>query len=363
MSALKRRAQIILWLPYTMILAVVAATTPISPSEAYLFFQAETTPTTLLMHWGDAVISSELGLRLFFLVLGYLNLSLFYAVTAHFFSEREERLLALYFYAMLPGVIVSTVLANDAVIIAFLVLLFLYFYLHQQRLLSLFPLLFLGLAHWSALYFYLLLMLYGLFQKEKWIFLNAAIAVLFFFVLGARVPEPVSGNYLFEMLGNDATIFSPLLFIYFFYALYGTLWRGERNVLWYISFGALIISLVLSLQERVRITDFSAYLMLGIIVAVHTYLGSLKVRLKRFRKSHRISFWVVAISLLTSSLAMVLHQPIYRLLGEKNYPIVASVYSPYDRAVRLKKSGKKCVQESRQKVLYQMRYYGLNKCF
>ena len=348
---------------YTVTLVTVAATTPISPSEAYLFFQAETTPTIRLMHWGNNLLSNELGLRLFFLILGCFNIYLFYAITAYFFSEKKDRFLTLYFYLMLPGVIASTVLANDAVVITFLVLLFLYFYLHKQLVFSLPPLFLLGFVHWSALYFYITLMLYGLFQKEKWVFLSAMIATVLYFLLGIEMPEPVAGNHVFEMLGIYATIFSPLLFIYLFYALYRTLLRGERDLLWYISFGALIISLALSLQERIKITDFSAYLMLGIAVAVHSYLGSLRVRLKRFRKSYRVFFVIVTLSLIVSSFAMLLHQPIYRLLGKKYYPIVASVYEPYDRAVRLKSEGQKCVKESKQKVLYQMRYYGLTKCF
>jgi len=363
MPIFEEKIHSIFLLLYLSTLLVVAATTPISPSEAYLFFQENTTPTVLLMHWGDFLLQNELGLRLFFLLLGSFNIYLFYAVTAYFFRKKEDRLLALYFYVLLPGVIISTVLANDAVVIAFLVLLFVYFYLRRQVAFSLLPLFLLGFVHWSALYFYMVLMLYGLFQKERWVFLGAAIATVLYLLAGIDMPEPVSGNYFFEMLGIDATIFSPLLFVYLFYALYRVLLRGERSLLWYISFGALVISLILSLQERIKITDFSAYLMLGMMVAVQTYLGSLKVRLKRFRRGYHLFFVVIASSLIISSLMMLFHQPIYRLLGKKYYPLVASVYEPYDRAVKLKSDGEKCVKESKQKVLYQMRYYGLNKCF
>ena len=316
-----------------------------------------------LMHWGNALISNELGLRLFFLLLGCVNACLFYTITAFYFDKKKDRLLALFFYLMLPGVIVSTVLANDAAVITFLVLLFLYLYLHEKPMASLLPLSLLGLVHWSALYFYIVLMLYGLFQKRKAIFLSATAAILLFVAAGTTIPDPIPGNYFFETLGIGATIFSPLLFIYFFYALYRTLLRGERNLLWYISFGALMISLGLSLQERIKITDFSAYLMPSIIIAIHTYLGSLRVHLKPFQQRYKLSFRLIALSLLLSSLSLVLHQPIYRLLGETYYPVVAPVYVPYDKAKKLKTNGEDCVKESRQKVLYQMRYYGLKKCF
>ena len=363
MPELKGYSHTIFLLFYVLTLLAVAATTPISPSEAYLFFQEGMTPTTFLMHLGDTLVSGELGLRIFFLLLGCLNAYLFYALTAYTFDKKKDRYLALYFYLMLPGVIVSTVLANDAVIIAFLTLLFLYFHFRGYSALSLVPLLLLGFVHWSALYLYLTLILYGLFQKEKWVFLHAFMATAFYFLVGTEMSGGASGNHFFEALGIYATIFSPFLFIYLFYALYRTLLRGERSLWWYISFGALSISLVLSLQERIKVTDFSAYLMLGIVVAVDTYLGSLKVRLKRFQKSYRLFFWIITFSLIASSLMMLLHQPIYRFFGKKYYPVVASVYEPYDKAMKLKTTGKKCVKESKQKVLYQMRYYGLNKCF
>jgi len=348
---------------YALVLLTVAATTPISPSEAYLFYQDQMTPTTVLMHWGDALLPNELGLRLFFLLLGALNAYLFYLISSIVFQKREDRFLTLFFYLMLPGVIISTVLANDAVLVTALVLLFLYAYLHKKQTLSFLPLLLLSLVHWSALYFYMILMLYGLFQKEKQIFLAAVSAVLFYLLLGIERPEPVPGNHFFEMLGIYATIFSPLLFVYLFYALYRTLLRGSRDLLWYISFGALVISLILSLQERVKVTDFSAYLMLGIIVAVRTYLESLNVRLRRFQKSYRLFFGIVMIPLFVSVFTMILHQPIYRILGKRYYPVVAPVYVPYDNALALKKRGKKCTETSTRKVLYQMRYYGLEKCF
>ncbi len=363
MPVSKGSFQTIFLLLYGLILIVVAATTPVSPSEAYLFFQKEATLTVLLMHWGSFVVANELGMRLFFLIFGFANAYLLYEITADFFTKREERLLALDFYLMLPGVIVSTVLANDAVIIAFLVLLFLYLHMRGKSILSLFPLLLLAFVHWSALYFYMTLVLYGLFQKRREVFWVAAAAIMLYMMLGVSMPEPTPGNHFFEMLGIYATIFSPLLFVYLFYALYRTLLRGEKGLLWYISFGALIISLVLSLQERVKITDFSAYLMPGIIIAVHSYLGSLKVRLRHFQKGYRISFAIIVSSLILSSMTMLLHQPIYRIFGSKYYPLVASVYEPYDRAQKLKSNGEKCVEESRQKVLYQMRYYGLGKCF
>ena len=363
MRLTKGYARILLLLCYILMLGLVAHTTPISPSEAHLFFQDKTTVATFLMHLGQGLIPGELGFRLPFLFLGFLNALLFYAVAASFFSREDDRTLALIFYLLLPGVVISSVLANDTLIITSMVLLFLYFYLGGYRLISLLPFFFLSLVHWSALYFYMTMMLYGLFQKKRWIFLASVAALGVYFLIGIEIPQNHSKSYFFELLGIYATIFSPLLFIYLFYALYRTLLRGERDIIWYISFGALVISLGLSLQERIKITDFSSYLMLGMIVTVRTYHSSLRVRLKCFQSDYRVLFWVVTVSLIVSTLSILLHQPIYRLVGKVNYSIVSPVYEPYDKVKKLKHEGKSCVEDFRKKTSDQMKYYGLNKCF
>jgi hypothetical protein len=315
------------------------------------------------MHGGQTLLPGELGFRLPFLLLGFLNAVLFYKITAYSFSKEEDRATVLFFYLVLPGVIISTVLANDAVIIASLVLLFLFFYLKGDIFLSFVPLLLLSLVHWSALYFYMIIMLYGLFQKERWIFLASIAALVFYALVGINAPQSSTQSHFLELLGIYAMIFSPLLFLYLFYALYRTLLRGQKDLVWYLSFGALVISLGLSLQERIKITDFSAYLMLGMIVAVRTYYHSLRVRLRVFRYGYRVLFWLVTVSLMISTFSILLHQPIYRMIGKTNYAVVAPVYEPYDRVKRLQSEGKTCLKELDRKVRYQMRYYGLNKCF
>jgi len=348
---------------YISILILVAATTPITPSEAYLFYQKEMTATTLLMHAGQYLVSNELGMRLFFLCLGFLNGMLFYAIMPTFFSREEDRRLATLFYLLLPGVVTSTLLANDAVVIASQVLLFLFLYLRERRLLSLVPLFLLSFVHWSALYFYMILFLYGIFQKKGWVAFVSFSLMPFSLFFSPGMPQEEQGNYFIELLGIDVMIFSPLFFIYLFYALYRTLLRGKRELLWYISFGALILSFGLSLQARIKITDFSAYMMLGTAVAIQTYLVSYRVRLPLFRSGYRLLFRVVFLSLVLSTLSIILHRPLYRLLGKIRYPVVAPVYEPFDKAKTLKRKDKDCTAEPQGKALYQLRYYGVKKCF
>jgi len=348
---------------YAVILGVVAATTPISPSEAHLFYSEPVTLVTLMMHTGESVLPGVFGMRLPFLILGVINGTLFYHLAGYHFRNSRDRWIALFFYLMLPGIVISSTLANTVVPISTLLLLFLLLYYRRATHLALIPFLLLSCLHWSVLYFYMLMLLYSLFQKERWLFVASVAGVLCYLLVGMPLPESSGENHFLEMLSINVMIFSPWLFLYLFYALYRTLLSGERDLIWYLSFGMMIIALVLSLQMRIRITDFSAYMMPGVIVAVRTYYRSLRVRLPIFRRRYRILFWIVTVSLIVSTLALLLHQPIYRWAGATYYRFVVPVYEPYDKALQLHSEGKSCLGKIRRKYRDQMRYYQIDRCF
>jgi len=348
---------------YAVSLLLLSATTPITPREAYLYFEDSAGVVSSLMHAGEYFFAREFGSRLFFLGTALLNAFLFYKITPYFFEKKEDRLLALFFYLMLPGVILSSVLANIAVLVSLAILLFLYSYLSGHKWIAILPLVFLGFLHWSALYIYAILLLYGLFQKKKEIFLLAIGALICYTFLGSPPSLGDSRNHFLEIFGIYAMVFSPPLFIYLFYALYRGLLRGDRDLLWYFSFGALFVSLALSFQARIRITDFGSYLMLGVIPILRIYHSSLRVRLPVFQHRYKVLFWIVTSGLLLSASSLIFHQPLYALMGQERYPLLAPIYEPYKRAKGMYGAGKICWKKSDRKMKYQMKYYGCNKCF
>ena len=61
---------------YICAVLYLATTTPISPHEAKIFYMSEDLVSTL-MHWGDDLLGGFIGLRFFFLLSGFLTISLF----------------------------------------------------------------------------------------------------------------------------------------------------------------------------------------------------------------------------------------------------------------------------------------------
>jgi len=348
---------------YFLILVALAITTPITPSEARLFFDPIDRPTQFLIQAGYSLSHTEFGLRSAFLLLGAINTLLYYQITAYFFSRRGDRYLVMMIYLSLPGVIASTVMASDAIIISTLILLFVYGFLKSNWWMTTIPLLLLSSVHWSSYILYLGLMLYAFSTHSRRLFAISTLSLILYLIFGIHAPDLGSRSYFLDIFGMYAAVFSPLLFIYLFYVLSRILLRGGRDIVWYISFMSLIVSMLLSLKFRIKIIDFSPYIMLGIIPVVHVYYGSLRVRMRRFQGGYRVIFWITVSTLWLSSLSIVLHQPIYRLVGAESYSIVAPVYEPYDRANRLKAEGKSCVDDIRERSLHQMRYYGIERCF
>lgn len=351
------------FLLYFAVLVTVAITTPITPSEARLFFQPVDNVVSFLMQAGYSISDSEFGLRLFFILLGIVNALLYYKITDYFFKKQDDRYLTLAVYLMLPGIIASTVLVNDAIIISTLVSFFIYGFLRKYWIVASLALLALSFIHWSVLILFSTLILYSFFIKNRQLFYISALAFCLYFLVGIDIPRIEQTSHLFELLSVYATVFSPLFYIYVFYSLYRVLLRGPRDIVWYISFTALMLSLLFSFWHKINIVDFSPYIMIAVIVAIRTYYNSLRVRMRRFQGGYRLIFWIVTVSLILSSFSAIFHQPIYRLVGKVNYSIVAPVYEPYDRAKALRSEGKNCTDNISRRAVHQMRYYGIKRCF
>lgn len=349
---------------YYLGLSALAMTTPITASEARLFFEPDVgSPTLFLIHLGYRLIPSEFGIRLPFLILGGISALLYYKITYYFFKRQDDRYLSLAIYLFLPGVIASTVLASDAVIISALLLLFIYAFLRESWSIVVVSLPLLAFVHWSAWVLYMALIIYSYFTADKRLFIVSLLSGVVYILFGVPTPDTGARSYLLDVFGMSVAVLSPLLFLYIFYALYRVLLRGGRNIVWYISFVGLLASLLLSLFYRVKITDFSSYIMIGVITSVQVYYGSLRVRMIRFQKAYKRTFCIVVTALMITSMLIVLHKPLYRIAGKTYYPIVAPIYEPYDRACKLKAQGKNCANYISQRSLHQMRYYGIERCF
>jgi len=347
---------------YVCAVFYLAATTPISAHEANIFYESTNIVSTL-MHWGDASIGGFLGIRIFSLLFGFLSIALFYELSRRYFSKRADAYLSTTIFMFLPGILTATTLVNEAILVLPLVLYFVLMYERDSFFSLPFVMLALFFIHEASIIFFAALLLYGLVHKDKKLSIFSAAFLIAFVYLakGIEIGGGPSGHFV-EIFGLYATVFSPLLFLYFFYAMYRILLREKKTLLWYISFTALAFSLLLSIRQRVYITDFAPYVTIAIILMLDVFNNSVRVRLPEFQKRYKRAFYVVVGFLGLSVSIIVFHQMFFFILKDSSQHFAKRIYQPYLLAQELKSEGIDCYDGAHGREIYQLRYYNIHPC-
>lgn len=347
---------------YTAVVFYLAATTPISPHEAKVLFTSNDV-VAYSMQWGQHLSDTFLGLRLVFLFSGFLSIVLFYLLSKSIFPKPEEVYLSTVIFMLLPGLLTGMALANIAIIVLPVVLLFVLMYEKGYFWILPFLMLLLFFIHEASIIFFIAVLIYAISEKDKRLMVVSMAFLLAFIYLskGIVIGGRPSGHFM-EIFGLYASLFSPFLFIYFFYALYRILLRGRKNLLWYISFTALAFSLLLSIRQRIHITDFAPYVMIAIPLMLSTFYSSLRVRLPQFQRPYRFGFYFIMTSLFISALVIITHQFTYYQTGQHYKHFAKRIYGPYDKVRELREKGIECYDTQGVRNRYQFHYYGMPVC-
>ena len=347
---------------YVCAVLYLAISTPISPHEAKIFYTSEDL-VSKLMHWGDSLLGGVIGLRLFFVLLGFVTIVLFYELSRRHFYKREDAYLATTLFMFLPGILTAVSLANVAILVLPLVLSFVLMYERKSYWSLPFVMLALFFIHEASIIFFVALLLYSVIHKDKKLGILSATFLFAFVYLakGIEIGGRPSGHFA-EVFGLYASVFSPLLFLYFFYAMYRILLREKKTLLWYISFTALAFSLLLSIRQRIYITDFAPYVTISIIVMLDVFNNSVRVRLPEFQTRYKRGFYVVLGFLALSASVIIFHKVTYELMENPKKHFAKRIYEPYYLAKQLKKDEVPCYEGARGRERYQLLYYDVLLC-
>lgn len=353
---------------YTLFIFYIASvlylsiSTPISPHEAKLFYTSTEMPS-LLMHWGAYFFEGFFGLRVFFVFFGFLTIYLFYKVSRLYLVEKKDSYMATTLFMFLPGVLTATILVNISIVVLPLVLFFILMY-EKNHFWSL-PLVMgiLFMLHDASIIFFVALVIYSIIYRDHKLLFFASLFLLAFilFAKGIEIGGRPSGHFV-DIFGLYATVFSPLVFLYFFYTMYRILLREKKTLLWYISFTALAFSLLLSIRQRVYITDFAPYVTIAIILMLQVYNDSVRVRLKVFQKRYYRTFKIVIASLMLSVVIIVFHKPLFYLSTNPSTHFAKRIYKPYILAQELHSNGIECYDDAHGRERYQLKYYKIVPC-
>lgn len=259
---------------------------------------------------------------------------------------------------LLPGVNSAALLVNESIIVVFGTLLYLYLYKLREKEHYLLLVLFLFIDNSFAILF-LALFFYSLNKKDN---VLLVISLTLFGLSMSLYGFEVNGSprgYFLDTFAIYATIFSPILFLYFFYSLYRIGLKWEKDLYWYIAMTALGLSLIFSLRQKIAIDDFAPFVVIAIPIMVKLFIHSLRVRLKEFRNVHYIILRVTLSVLIVSFLILIFNKTFYLYIKEPVSHIAHDHYVAKELAIALKELDIKAITTNDKKLAIRLEFYGI----
>lgn len=333
----------------------------ISYDEAYTFFNGNDLVHYLAVYSTQLLGQSDFALRLPFMLLHLVSIILLYKIGKLFLKKRIDRIVSVAIYAFLPGVNGVALLVNSGIVVIFFSLLFTYLYLKEWKVASHIVLIICLFVDNSFAIFYIALFVYALMKRKTdllivTLILFSASMYLYGFDTGGK-PR----GYFIDTLGVYAIVFSPLLFLYFVYAMYRILIKEEKNLLWYISFFSLVVSLLLSLRQKLLLEDFAPFVVLSVPLMVKVFFNSYRVRLPAFRKLHTFFFVLVLITLFTNTMLSFFNKPLYALMNEPSRHFAINYNIAKELATELKARDIHKVITKDDKMALRLKFYNIER--
>ncbi|MDD5399912.1 MAG: hypothetical protein PHQ93_01815 [Sulfurimonas sp.] len=304
---------------------------------------------------------NDFALRFPMIAMHLLSVILLFEISKNYLKIERNRLWLLLVFILLPGVMSSAIIVNSAGLILFALLLFVYVYEKYSIKSTYFLLTFYMLIDGSFAILFMTLALFSLYKKERNYFLfNLILFLASLFIYGIDTHGSPKG-YFIDSIGIYAAIFSPLIFIYLFYALYRRFLTKDFDMLWFISTVAFIFSLLLSFRQRINIEYFAPYVILALPLVAQTFEHSYMVRLNIFRKKYRWAFIISLSFLLVNSLVVFFNKYLYQVVEAPKKHFSYKMHIAKELSKELKNRGIHCV-DTDTKMQKRLEFYGVTKC-
>ena len=303
---------------------------------------------------------NDIALRLPFIMFYALSVLLMFKLTENYFRYEKDRFIAIWIFMILPGVISASLLVNSAIMVIFFTLLYLYMYQKNAKHSYLLLVFFLFVDNSFAI-LYLALFFYSFKnQDKKLMYFSMIFFILSMYVYGFSTDGKPRG-FLVDTFAIYATVFSPLLFIYFIYSLYRTGVKDERTITWYISMTAMVLSIIFSFRQRVFIEDFGPYVIIALPFMLKTFFHSYRVRLKEFRKAYDVLAVLIIGMLIINVVLTLVNKPLYLVLGNPTKHFVYQYHFAKELSDELKKRDINEITCSDKELQLRLKFYNINE--
>ena len=349
-----------LLLIHVVVLLFLVDTYSISAKEASVYFSEQVNTLSIITNFSTSIFGqNDYALRVPFIIFYAGSAILLYLLTDDYFKCQRDRLISISIFMLLPGVNSAALLVNESIIVIFSILLYLYLYKLKEKEYYILLVLFLFIDNSFAILF-LALFFYSLHKKDNTLLMvSLTLFGLSMTIYGFDMHGSPRG-YLLDTFAIYATIFSPVLFLYFFYSLYRIGIKWEKDLYWYIAMTALGLSLIFSLRQKIAIDDFAPFVVIAIPLMVRLFIHSLKVRLKEFRNTHYFMLRVSLAVLVVSYLFLVFNKTLYLYIQDSSNHVAEEHYIVKELAEELKKLDIKNLKTDNKKLALRLQFYGIN---
>ncbi|MEA3384133.1 MAG: glycosyltransferase family 39 protein [Campylobacterota bacterium] len=328
----------------------------ISYKESLIYFQGDSILHIITNFSTSLFGQTDFALRFPF-ILFYIGSSiLLYLLTDDYFKSQWDRVFCLSIFMILPGLNSAALLVNESIIVVFGTLLYLYLYKIREKEHYYLLILFLFVDNSFAILF-LALFFYSLKKRDNTLLLVSLVLFgtsmsIYGFEVGGR-PR----GYLIDTFGVYATIFSPLLFLYFFFSLYRIGLKWEKDMYWYVAITALALSLVFSLRQKIAIEDFAPFVVIAIPIMVKLFMHSIRVRLKEFRKVHYTVASITLLVLIINFFIFIFNQYLYLFLENNKKHFAYDYHIVKDLSYKLKDLNISNVHTKDKELALRLQFY------
>lgn len=345
-------------LSHVIVLILLVDNYSISAKEANIYFNGGINTLSLITNFSTSIFGqNDYAIRIPFILFYIGSATLLYLLTDDYFKCERDRLISIAIFMLLPGVNSAALLVNESIIVIFGTLLYLYLYKLKEKEYYVLLVLFLFIDNSFAILF-LALFFYSLRKKDDILLIVSLSLFGLSMTLYGFDMHGVPRGYLLDTFAIYATIFSPVLFLYFFYSLYRIGIKWEKDLYWYISMTALGLSLVFSLRQKIAIDDFAPFVVIAIPLMVRLSIHSLRVRLKEFRTMNylliRLSLGVLCISFLL----LVFNKSFYLYIENPSKHVANEHYIAKELATQLKNMNITKVSTNK-KLALRLKFYGI----
>lgn len=332
----------------------------ISYEEAVIFFDEHNFLHYVIQFSTYLFGQNDYALRLPFVFFHIGSIILMYFISTFYLKRQSDRLMSVLIFTLLPGVTSAAILVNSATVAIFFTLLFIYLYLRKLENYYAFLLPLLVFVDDSFIILFLSLFVYGFFKKDRFLMImSASLVIISLYMYGFKFTNTPK-VYFFDLFAVYGLIFSPLLFLYFFYTMYRILIKENKTIIWYISFVALITSIILSFSQMILIEEFAPFVVIATPLMYSMFIRSFRIRLPELRRTLKFFFSLIFISLILIFGITHLNKYLYRYISNPTKHFAYQYYIAKELAAHLKKHNTYAVMAD-TKMQKRLKFYGIGR--